>query len=160
MKTPEEILVLSIDDERYNAVLERFQCLSNEELTRIIDFQHLLCLDTYNYDPRTQKYCPLAIALNLHQTIKNPTDALIGEETAKRFLPVNILKGMPGLFYTTNRRLDILLLAIHILEKRFIQTEAYNSAIEDAAKIAIQEVSVPRHRKHDLSIAILTLKKP
>jgi len=106
------------EDKRYTAVRERFESCSDEELQRIIDDQDKLCLDTFNYDLSEKTFCPIALAMNLHNEIKSPTDDLIKEEIGKRFTPTNILKGVDGSFYTSNRKKDILTLCKEILNKR------------------------------------------
>ncbi len=80
---------------------------------RIIDCADILCLDTYNYDDG--KYCPLAIAMNLHETISEPTDDKIKNEISKRFMPVNIIAGVEGEFFRNNRKEDILKICNELL---------------------------------------------
>jgi NTP pyrophosphatase (non-canonical NTP hydrolase) len=106
------------EDKRYVLAKERLRTCSNEELQRILDNLEITCFDTYNYDATEGKYCPIAIAMNLHNTVDNPTDQLIKEEIGKRFVPTNIFKGTPGKFYTTNRREDVINLCKEILDER------------------------------------------
>lgn len=95
-------------DARYRAVWNRLSKLTETQLQRIIDNIDKVCLDTYNFDPMEKTFCPLAIAHGLDQCLSNPTDESVQAELAKHYTPVNILKGVPGTFYTTNRRADLL----------------------------------------------------
>lgn len=108
-------------DQRYNLIKTRFSELTNDQLNRIVNNVNLLCLDTWNYDKVNKTYCPLAIALNIHNTISEPTQELVEMEISKYFKPVNVLKGVPGKFYTRNRLDDILSLISDIKLDRFRQ---------------------------------------
>lgn len=99
---------LYFDDARYRAVYDRLSKLSIPQLARIIDNIDKVCLDTYNFDPVEKTFCPLAIAHGLDKCLSNPTDEIVQEELARHYKPVNVLKGVPGTFYTTNRRADLL----------------------------------------------------
>lgn len=105
-------------DDRYRLVKERLETCSNEELQRIIDDVDHICWDTFNFDKETNTYCPIAIAMNLHHELLNPTDELVMQKINERFDPTNILKGTPGIFYTANRKQDILKLCHEILLNR------------------------------------------
>jgi len=106
------------EDQRYVLAKERLRTCTNEELQRILDNLEITCFDTFNYDVSEGKFCPIAIAMNLHKTVENPTDQLVKNEIAKRFTPTNIFKGTPGTFYTTNRREDVINLCKEILNER------------------------------------------
>ncbi len=103
-------------DNRYQVIKDRLLQLSREEIQRIIDNVDILCLDTFNYDQDNKKYCPLALAMNLHNTIVNPTDSTIKSEIAKRFTPVNVISGVHGNFYRDNRKDDIIKICKEILK--------------------------------------------
>lgn len=96
------------NDSRYKIFKERLSALTNKEIQRIIDNIDSVCLDTFNYDVTSNKFCPLAIGMNLHETIDKPSNVNVAFEISKRFNPVNALKGVIGTFYTTNRREDLL----------------------------------------------------
>lgn len=95
-------------DKRYELVHQRLSTLTKEQLQRIIDNIDRVCLDTFNFDVQEKTFCPLAVAHNLHETLVSPTDILVKQELSKNYSPVNILKGTPGDFYTTNRKQDLL----------------------------------------------------
>lgn len=107
-----------MSDKRYILARERFETCTNEEIQRVLDNIDKICWDTHNFDPETSTFCPIAIAMNLHNTVKNPTDQLVKEEIAKRFNPTNIFKGTPGTFYTSNRKEDTINLCNEILNNR------------------------------------------
>lgn len=108
-------------DKRYKVIKDRLLQLNKDEVQRIIDNIDLLCFDTYNYDQNNKKYCPLAIAMNLHETISNPTDIIIQNEISKRFTPVNVISGVHGNFYRENRKDDIIKIC-----KEIINNELYS----------------------------------
>jgi hypothetical protein len=110
-------------DRRYQVLKERLSLLTNEELVRIKTDIDQVCLDTYNYDTDTDTYCPLGVALNLHNTIKNPSDNLVKGIIAEtgRFIPVNVIGGVEGTFYKDNRRVDLLLVVEEILSSRQVK---------------------------------------
>lgn len=103
-------------DNRYTLAKERLSSLTTDEINRIIDNQDKTLWDTFNYNEG--KFCPIAIAMNLHNTLDNPTDENVKIEMAKRFNPTNIFKGTKGEFYTTNRQEDIIRLCKEILQER------------------------------------------
>lgn len=105
-------------DERYIATKERLSNLSIEQIHRITDNIDKVCFDTFNYNSEDNTYCPLAIALNLHESVLNPTDEKIQTEISKLFTPVNILKGTNGIFYTLNRRRDLINLCSEIIKEK------------------------------------------
>lgn len=106
-------------DLRYIVAKNRLSTLTNEELQRIIDQVDInMCFDTFNYDKKENKFCPISIALNFHNTIEDPTDEKVKKEISKRFDPPNIFKGIKGSFYRDNRRDDILELTKEILRGR------------------------------------------
>lgn len=94
-------------DARYRAVWDRLSKLTEEQLQLIIDNIDRVCFDTFNYDEKHKTFCPLAIAHGL-DALHEPTDAWVSEILSLYYQPVNILKGVPGEFYTTNRRADLL----------------------------------------------------
>jgi hypothetical protein len=105
-------------DLRYIVAKHRLSQLTDEELIRIIENIDNLCYDTFNYDKKENKYCPISTAMNLHNTIQEPTNEKIREAISERFDPPNIFKGIRGNFYRENRREDLLNLVNEILKKR------------------------------------------
>lgn len=103
-------------DLRYKLIRERLSSLTKTELQKIIDNIDDVCLDEYNFDSENNKYCPLAMAMNL-ETISNPTDEKIKAEIGKRFQPVNIIKGVVGNFYTNNRKENLINLCKELIDE-------------------------------------------
>jgi hypothetical protein len=101
-------------DLRYETIKERLSQLTKAEIQRIVDNIDQVCLDEFNYDAQNNSFCPLAMGMGLN-AIQAPTDTLIKQEIAKRFFPVNALKGVKGTFYTTNRKADLLNLCQSLL---------------------------------------------
>ena len=123
-------------DERLQIFVERIDALSIEQIKRIKDNVNIICFDTFNYDESNKTFCPLAVALNLHETVENPTNESIGKEIGKHFIPVNALKNVKGKFYTNNRREDLLKMCdIMIKEKTDEANEKMNIYVsEDVQK--------------------------
>jgi hypothetical protein len=111
-----------MNDDRYNIIKNRLSLFSIKEIQRIKNNIDLVCFDTLNYDKDTMTFCPLAIALDLHNTIQNPTDQKIKNEIAKLFDPVNALKGVKGIFYTKNRKQDLLDLCNEIIKEKLYES--------------------------------------
>lgn len=126
-------------DNRYKIIKDRLQSLSKEEIQRIVDNVDLLCLDTYNFDEQEKKYCPLAIAMNLHETVLNPTNQLIKYEIGKRFTPVNIIAGVDGNFYRENRKDDIVKISTEILNEKSLNELKRNIEINFKLDVHLQE---------------------
>lgn len=95
-------------DKRYSTLQQRLEELSLEELNRIKDNIDRTCNDTYNYDKETNTFCPLAVALNLHKEMKNPTNEKVIEVLSKRFNPVSVLTDVEGEYYKYDRKKDLL----------------------------------------------------
>jgi hypothetical protein len=95
-----------MEDKRYKLIYNRLSKLTDIEIKRIVGDIDKVCFDTYNY--KDGKFCMLAIGMNLHHSVFNPTETKIQTEIAKRFFPVNVLKGVSGKFYRTSRKKDLL----------------------------------------------------
>lgn len=105
-------------DKRKQVFLDRLSSLPIEFVIRLRDNMQKVCFDTFNYDSTSRTFCPIAIALCLDETIPNPTDEAVAEEIQKFFNPVNVLKGVKGDFYTTNRRSDLLSVCDEIINEK------------------------------------------
>lgn len=97
---------------------ERFRSLTLREVQRIVDNIDRVCLDTYNYDAATDKYCPLAIAKNLHNRAIHPSNSSVSSELGYYFYPVNRLKGVKGTFYRRTRKADLLELCEEVIQEK------------------------------------------
>lgn len=103
-------------DLRYILCKTRLESMSSVELNRIVTRTEKMLFDTFNFNEG--KFCPIAIGMNLHELIDNPTDENVKKGISERFSPTNIFKGTPGRFYTTNRKDDIVNLCKEIIGKR------------------------------------------
>lgn len=113
-------------DERYVKMKTRLNSLTDEELRRLAEDMIYVCTDEFNYDPISHRFCPLAVAKNLHMTLDDWTDESITNELGKVFKPVNILRGVPGKFYhgTHEQRMsDLRAILLEIMTKRGISVE-------------------------------------
>ena len=117
------------DDPRYIALRKGIEQLNHSQVDFLVD--HIqsgkpIVLDTFNYDPDTSTWCPLAVALNIEQRIRDfslevRTDneaklliVKIGKETNPNFT-LNPMSGIQGIFFTTRRRSDLLEVCRNVL---------------------------------------------
>jgi hypothetical protein len=113
-----------MEDLRYKDMLRRLRLLRSEELERILAAKpQEICLDTYNYDPTTHNFCPLAIAKNIPQEYEQgnvyPTQESVLRTIQERAGEAwGTVKGIPGEFYTINRYEDLMWLCRKILNER------------------------------------------
>lgn len=98
--------------------MERLGSLPIEGVVRIRNNVDKVCFDTFNYDARTKKFCPLAIGLGLDNTIPNPSNENVSRVIGRFFQPVNALKGVKGTFYTANRKEDLLAVCDEVINGR------------------------------------------
>lgn len=104
------------NDQRYIIMFERFSLLNENELLNILDNIDIILFDTFNYNDG--KYCPLAVAKKLHETVDNPSDELMKKLLGCFFEPVNVLKGVDGNFYRDNRKDDLVKIIAHVLREK------------------------------------------
>lgn len=114
-------------DARYLLMRSRLSTLTADQLKDIIKDIDSVCFDTFNYNASDNTFCPLAIAHGLHKTVTSPTEIKVQNELARTYSPVNVLKGIEGTFYTTNRKDDLLTLCETLIHEKANQP-ATNSA--------------------------------
>lgn len=105
-------------DDRYWAIRERLGHFSKTEIRRIVDDIDKCVFDEYNY--KDGYFCPVGLAMNLHNELSEPTNISAKQAMARRFNPVNVIKGVPGQFYHGNsiqRRKDLLMLCDELLNE-------------------------------------------
>lgn len=90
--------------------------LTIEQLQRVINYHDEMVLDSYNYEDG--KFCPLAVALELDKTIKNPTHEKVFNKLIEMGYTVYNTRGIYGKFYTTDRKEDLLKAAKEVLEEK------------------------------------------
>jgi|SRR6267142_2297863 len=112
-------------DKRFEIMRSRFRGLTLEQLYRIRDALALdkVCYDTFNYDESTGYFCPLAIAHGFRTMPGRWTNETARNRLSYRYTPVNVLRGTPGTFYTTNRKDDLHFLVYDTIEWRRAQDE-------------------------------------
>lgn len=103
-------------DQRYIKAKERLSSLKTSEIKRILSDIDMILFDTYNF--YEGKFCPIAVAMDLHNTMKEANDEEVKLQISKRFTPVNIFKGVEGEFYTDNRKEDLIAICNEILHER------------------------------------------
>jgi hypothetical protein len=101
------------EDPRKTGLKNGLRQLSIEELERVVSYSGDMVLDTFNYEDG--KFCPLAVAKQLDQTIINPTHEKVFDQLTKLGYKVYNTRGIAGEFYTTNRKADLLEAAREVL---------------------------------------------
>ena len=117
-------------DKRYEDMRRRLSLLSSSQLYNILSANaDEVCHDTFNYDIATQRYCPLAIALEIPKRVKEAR-LIPSQELVSDMLKVyggeafGTVKGIEGNFYTVDREADLKSLCKEILDER---SESYES---------------------------------
>lgn len=106
----------SFDDPRKVGLKNGLRQLTIEQLQRVIDYPGEMVLDTYNYEGG--KFCPLAVALELDKTMINPSHDKVFQTLTSMGYKVYNTRGIPGEFYTTNRKEDLLEAAKEVLQEK------------------------------------------
>lgn len=105
-----------MEDLRKTGLKNGLRQLTVEELKRVLNYEGEMVLDSFNYEDG--KFCPLAIALGLDQSICNPTHDVVYNELVSRGYKVYNTRGIKGDFYTSNRRADLVSAAKEVLEEK------------------------------------------
>lgn len=92
--------------------------LTTKELERVLAWPEEMVLDTYNYE--NGKFCPLAVAVGLPETMRDPTHEKVYDELVRLGLKVYNTRGIAGEFYTTERERDLLIAVREVLSERCI----------------------------------------
>ena len=95
-----------MEDNRKTGLKNGLRQLKVDELLKVFLNTEPMVLDTYNYE--NGKFCPLAIALGLNETILKPSHEKILNELNSLGYKVNNTRGIKGDFYTTKRMEDLL----------------------------------------------------
>jgi hypothetical protein len=82
----------------------------------VLSYDGEMVLDTYNYEDG--KFCPLAIAVGLDKTVKEPTHEKVYNKLVELGYKVYNTRGIQGEFYTTNRLEDLIEAAIEVLDEK------------------------------------------
>lgn len=102
-------------DPRKAGLKKGLRQLTNEQIVRVVEYPHEMILDRCNYEDG--KFCPLAVAVGLDSMI-DPSDEKVVAELESRGYSVYNTRGIVGMFYTSNRREDLILAANEILAER------------------------------------------
>ena len=74
-----------------------------------------MVLDTYNY--QDGKFCPLAVALELDQTMQNPTHEKVFDALTNLGYKIYNTRGIVGEYYTDNRKEDLIQAVKEVLKE-------------------------------------------
>jgi hypothetical protein len=111
-------------DLRWQALCFGLEQLTDDQLARVV--HHARCgtqllYDTFNYDPISKLWCPLAVGLDVSNLVALYDDPSrmtndrakhfiveVGQQTTRGFT-LNPLSGVPGNVFRTQRRRDLLM---------------------------------------------------
>lgn len=96
--------------------------LTITQLKRVIDYAGEMLLDEFNY--HDGKFCPLAIGLNLDETMSEPSHNKVYDKLDSLGYKVYNTRGIEGKFYTDNRKEDLLIAAHEVIEEKIKQQYA------------------------------------
>ena len=115
-------IISNVEDPRKTGLKNGLRQLTIEQLERVINYPGEMVLDSYNYEDG--KFCPLAVAVELDKTMKNPThDKVFDALTALGYKIYNT-RGIAGNFYTDNRKEDLLQAAQEVLQEKQFQKKS------------------------------------
>jgi len=104
------------EDPRKTGLKNGLRQLTIDQLQRVINYSGEMVLDEFNY--HEGKFCPLAIAVGLDQTMINPTHEKVFNTLTEMNYKVYNTRGIIGKFYTNNRREDLLEAALEVLKEK------------------------------------------
>jgi hypothetical protein len=90
--------------------------LTFAQLKRVIEYANEMILDEFNY--KDGLFCPLAIGLNIDETMIEPSHNKVYEKLNSLGYKVNNTQGIDGSFYTVNRKEDLLIAAREVMAEK------------------------------------------
>lgn len=99
-------------DLRKEGLKQGLRQLNREQIQRVIDYPGEMVLDEFNY--QDGKFCPLAVGLGLDAMDDPSHEKVFGLLTELGYSVYNT-RGVPGEFYTTQRKRDLLVAAREVL---------------------------------------------
>ena len=105
-----------MEDPRKTGLKNGLRQLTTEQLQRVIDYPGEMVLDSFNYEGGN--FCALAIGVGLDQTMAEPSHEKVFQTLTDMGYNVYNTRGIPGEFYTTNRKADLLEAAKEVLEEK------------------------------------------
>lgn len=124
-----QVELLLATDARCKTLRHGLEQLDVDDLRRLqrhMKVRQPLVVDTYNYDRDSGAWCPLAVALGLHeQPASDGLDdarakALIVDKGVQKYgsFSLNAISGVPGEFFTGRRYEDLLELVDYVVAQR------------------------------------------
>lgn len=111
------------EDPRKTGLKNGLRQLTVEQLRKVIEYRGEMVLDTYNYQDGC--FCPLAVALDLENKIKEPTHEKVFLTLTDLGYKVYNTRGVKGDFYTIHRKEDLLTAAKEVLQE--MESAKHNS---------------------------------
>lgn len=105
-----------MEDPRKTGLKNGLRQLTAEQIKKVIDYPGEMVLDSFNYCDG--KFCPLAVALDLDKTVKEPTHEKVFNILTDMGYKVYNTRGIKGNFYTDNRLEDLIIAAREVLVEK------------------------------------------
>jgi hypothetical protein len=105
-----------MEDPRKTGLKNGLRQLTPDQIRRVLAHDGEMVLDSWNYEDG--KFCPLAIGLGLDQSIKEPTHEKVCAALLGMGYKVYNTRGIKGEYYMDNRRRDLVLAAMEVLDER------------------------------------------
>jgi hypothetical protein len=102
-----------MEDPRKTGLKNGLRQLTADQIRKVIDYPGEMVLDSHNYCDN--KFCPLAVALDLDKKIKEPTHEKVFNLLNEMGYKIYNTRGIKGEFYTNNRKEDLLIAAKEVL---------------------------------------------
>ncbi len=110
------------EDPRKTGLKNGLRQLTLKQLRRVMDYKGEMVLDSYNYVDG--KFCPLAVAVKLDQTMTDPSHEKVFEELNKLGYKVYNTRGIVGEFYTKHRQEDLMEVAREVFQEKLAEVIA------------------------------------
>lgn len=109
-----------MSDPRYIRIKSAIEKLSTEQIQKILSYNQEMVYDEFNFDETAKRYWPLAVALGVAEScdVNTMTNLRCQEKILQRGGDLNPMKGIEGSFYTVDRKTDIVIVCLEILESR------------------------------------------
>ena len=103
------------EDPRKTGLKRGLRQLTKLQLENLLAYGGPMILDDCNY--KDGVFCPLAIGVGLDK-MKNPTNKKVIEALESKGYSVYNTRGIKGTFYTDNRRRDLLIALMEVLQEK------------------------------------------
>lgn len=108
------------EDARKTGLKNGLRQLTNKQIEKVLNYPGPILLDSIEHENgnyREGKFCPLAIAFDLHH-MHNPSQTKVEEELRRQGLTIFNTRSIEGEFFTENRERDFKIAAQEVIDER------------------------------------------